>query len=103
MAQSFNMPEGLNPFDTPACPTNLSLHTFQSDSTVVSIDGINFDTQANSLRSSDGKGGRSGYIIPTTIDELLDHIENFVFLLNIIFTDSSILYNQWTKILKTVR
>ena len=59
------------------------------------INGLEFNSANNELNPSDRKEGKIGYIIPSDIDDLLHHVDNFYFMIAFFVKESFYFYMQW--------
>ena len=84
--------EGLNPFEIPGAPSNLSLSQFNDWMSIITLDGYEISASGKDLSVLYGKDGKSGFIIPIIIDQTIQYIKNCLFFISYILYNSSYLF-----------
>ena len=100
IAQSWLIPEGLNPLETPSTPTNQSLSQFNSKSTSFVVNGQEFSSSSDELTHLDGKADKLCFMITKTTEASIHHAGKFCFLLEFIFESNSYLHLKWVEAFK---
>jgi len=103
VGQSVLIPERLIPFETPYAPLHQSLSQFNKKKSIIIIDGHTIISTDFDLSSSDGKDSKLGFIIPSTIDQAIHHIKNFVFLVAFLLKPTSYLHIKWKEATKIIK
>ena len=102
VGESVSVPEGLTPFGTPSCPPELTLRSLDDQSRSFTVAGVRVVSDGGELLPRHGKNGRAGFVIPSTIDELLHHLKNYKFLITLICGESSLLGEQYRHAIEII-
>ena len=55
------------------------------------------------LLAADSKDSKLRFILLATIDDLIYYIKNFIFLIKFVLTESSYIFEKWSKATKMIK
>jgi len=89
LGQSFIIPEGLIPIETPLAPLEQSLSQFNIQNSSLIINSHKISITNNNLSASDEKDSKAGFIIPYDVNPLVYYLNNFEFIVSLILRSDS--------------
>lgn len=96
VAERIVISKGMIPFEIPGSPSKISLKSYNENKSSITIIDKLINTLVD-LGVKIGKGSKQNFIIPVMIDELMQYMRIFTFILDIIFGAESLLHIQHEK------